>query len=334
MWELCRTLTCPNSTLAIFAGGPANEVSQPRIHWTQALNGREWATVVLLAVVLTFIMARNDMRPNLLNVCRVALGKVILVPAAIMLTYLAAVVFAASRIDLWNTRLIGATLAWVVASALVGFFKVLEVPNDKHYFRSALKKAVAITILVDAYVNLFVFPFWAELIILPTIALVVMLQAVTATNDEVANIRGCLNGVAGFLGISLFVYATIRLIEYLLTAHLAHLAQLGRSLILPMWLNLALIPFTYLLALRLGYETAFMRLGFAPGATQMTLRRAKLALLLEIGPRAHALGEFGPPWPYRFSNASTLTAARQIARSLRVERATAAETGANKTTEA
>ena len=87
-----------------------------------------------------------------------------------------------------------------------------------------------------------------------------------------------------------------------------------------MWLNLALIPFSYLLAIYLVYQSAFVALKFPGGATKDSVRRAKLALLVAVGPRPY-VRKFGPPWPYRLNKASTLAEARQVAADLRAERA-------------
>jgi hypothetical protein len=324
--ELCPRLICPHDPAAVFQSSVSTPAVRDHLRWTELLSGREWATVVWVTLALAWMLTNKDLRPSVLNVIRVPLSKVILAPVVLMLCYIAAVVFAASRIGLWNLRMTGATLAWLVASALLGFFKVTALPSDPHYLRTALKRAVAITVLIDAYVNLFVLPFWAEMALLPSVTLLAMLLAVAETRDEFSSVKGCLNGIMGVFVVGLLAYATVHVIEALSAGRLT----LGRSLILPMWLNLALLPFTYLLALWLVYQTAFVVVGFPGNSTTASIRRAKLALLLGVGPRPYILGEFGPPWPYRLNRASTLAEARQVAADLRAERnAAAAASDAN-----
>src|ERR1700684_161043 len=177
MGELCHKLTCPGPFL-LFQHGGTGPTPQDHFHWTEALNAREWATVIWAVIAIVWMMTRKELRGSLLNVIRVVLSKTLVVPASVMLAYIVAVVFAASRIGLWESRLIGATLAWIVASALLGFFKVVEISKRRHYFRSALRRAVEIAALVDAYVNLFVLPFWAEMILVPFLTFLAMLIAV------------------------------------------------------------------------------------------------------------------------------------------------------------
>jgi len=319
--ELCRSLICPNSAFAVFQRGSGADLARSPLHWTEALSGREWATLVWVGIALAFILGRSDLRSSAFNVVRSALQRKLLTTAAIMLAYIAIVVYAAWHIELWNVRLLGATLAWIAASALAGFFRVLKIPKESNYFCRAVRKSVAVTVLVDAYVSFAPLPFIAELFFLPFVTFLLMLTAVAEAKNEFASIRGFLNGTVGLIGIGLLVYATVHIIKQVFASSLS---QLGKSLILPMWLNLTLIPFSYLIAVWMAYEITFLFLGFAPNATRESLRRAKLALLLDVGLRVHSLGDFGPPWPYRFSNATTLDEARHVARVMRMERASLA----------
>ena len=328
MEGFCHTLTCPGP-LSLYQRGPEYVATPEHFHWTEALNSREWATVIWAVIALLWMLTRTEIRASLLDVVRVVLGRTIVVPASVMLAYIAAVVFVASRIGLWEVRLVGATLAWMVPSALLGFFKVLRISEDRHYFRASLRRSVEIAALVDAYVNLFVLPFWAELILIPFVTLLAALVAVAEVSPELAGkeydaTRSCLKLLTGVLGVVLLFYATI---------HVAHdlsgssgLSHLGKSLILPFWLNLALIPFMFLLAIRLVYETAFVMRGFSGNTTKASIRRAKLALMLSVGARPFVLGNFGAPWPYRLNQAETLTDARKVAMELRAERAKEAAT--------
>jgi hypothetical protein len=322
MGGFCRTLTCPGP-FSLFQGGAGQVASQEHFRWTEALNSREWATLIWLAIAVLWMLTRTDIRAGLLSVVRTAFGRIIVVPASVMLAYIAAVVFAASRIGLWEVRLVGATLTWIVASALLGFFKVIRIPDERHYFRAALRRSFEIAVLVDVYVNLFVLPFWAELILIPSVTLLGAMVAVAEVSPELAGkeydtTRSCLKSLMGVLGIALLLYATIHVASDL--SGPSGLSHLGKSLILPLWLNLALIPFMFLLAIRVVYETAFVTLGFPGNATKASVRRAKLALMLSVGARPYVLGSFAAPWPYRLNQAETLTDARRVARELRAER--------------
>jgi hypothetical protein len=120
--------------------------------------------------------------------------------------------------------------------------------------------------------------------------------------------------MAGAVGIGLLVFATVHWIGAI---SVPNLPRLGKSLILPMWLNLTLIPLSYAIALQLVLQGAFVDIAAAPNATRTSRWRAKLAVILGVGPRAYVLGDFGAPSPFELNAATTLADARRVARSLR-----------------
>jgi hypothetical protein len=326
--DLCLKLICPDSRFARLVGLPASGSLPAHTHfrWTDVLNGREWATVVWFGIFVAWAVSRNDMRGNIGTLVRVALSRQISLWSALMLLYLAGVVFLASKLGLWEARLLGATLAWVLVSALLGFFRVLRVPDNPHYFRTAVRSSLRVAVIVDVYVNLFVLSFVVELFLIPFLGLMGGLVAVSEVSPELEGkeydqTRSCLKGFVSFLGLAFVTYATIHAISEISGRN--GLSHLGKSLILPLWLNLALMPFTYLLAVYLVYETAFVKLGFPGNATSASKRRAKLALLLSAGLRPYVLGDFALSWAFKLNEASTLTEARRMVEALRAERARA-----------
>jgi hypothetical protein len=321
--EFCRTLLCPGSPLAAFGIGSAGVAEAHASSWTDLLSAREWATLIWAVLALIAVMFVLDIRRAPLNVARVVCSGTLVRPATVMLAYVAAIVLLGSHIGLWEPHLLGATLAWVVLSALMGFFRVLRATEDAHYLRTALRRAFAVAVVVDAYVNLFVLPFAGEMVLIPFATLLGMLIAVGQTapelrGDEYDTTRRLLQGMANALGWGLLVYTTVHVASELASG--SGLTELGRGLLLPLWLNLALIPFTYLLALRLVYETAFVRLTFPANATSKSVRRAKLALLLGSGLRPYVLRGFDLHEAYKLNSANSLSEALRIVTRIRDER--------------
>lgn len=124
MNEFCRTLLCPGSPLAAFGSGIAGAAETHTSSWAGLLSAREWATLIWAMIALIAVMFVPDIRRALFNVVRVVSSGTLVRPAAVMLAYVAVIVFVGSRVGLWEPHLLGATLAWVVLSALMGFFRV------------------------------------------------------------------------------------------------------------------------------------------------------------------------------------------------------------------
>lgn len=296
------------------------------VRWTEALTAREWATAIWGVAALIAMAVFRDLRQHMLTIMSVWRSPILVVPASLMLAYVAAVVFGASQIDLWNARMIGATLAWTITVAVVGFFRVNRVAELHRFTCKEARRAIKLAAVLDAYLNLFVLPFVAEIFLVPFLVFVgLMLGAVEylpqLQGNEHDPARSCLKSFVSVLGLAAVVYATARVVKDIAAGKLG---ELGRSLILPLWLNLALIPCVLLIGVWAAYHDSFIGLQIEADPSPAALRRAKRALLREVGLHVYALGRFGPPWPYRFSQASTAAEAREVARALIVERTAAA----------
>jgi uncharacterized membrane protein len=166
-------------------------------------------------------------------------------------------------------------------------------------------------VLVTAFVNFYVFPLWVEVILLPVAMPFAGVAALAESKSEFAGARLIANGFLGMLGFTLIVYVSAHAASHA-GAHLLH------RLALPIWLGLAVLPYTYLVGLYAAYEVAFLQIQVCdPGPYAQ--RRAKIALLLGVGARAHNLAGFGRLSAGRLVAAPSLRAARQLAAGLRAE---------------
>jgi hypothetical protein len=292
------------------------------VKWTEALTAREWAIAIWSLVAVIVMAFVGDLRQQMLAIINIWRSPILVVPVSLILAYVAAIVFGAAQIDLWNMHMIGATLAWTITVALVGFFRANRVSEDRGFTRKEARRAVELAVVLDAYLNLLVLPFVGEMFLVPFLAFVgLMLGAAEYVpqlqDKEYDQTRGCVKAFVSVLGLAAVVYATVRVIEEIAAGKLG---DIGRGLVLPLWLNLALIPCVLIIGVWAAYHDAFIRLQIGADPSPAALRRAKQALVREVRLRVYLLGRFGPPWPYRFSQASTTAEARKVARALIAER--------------
>lgn len=83
------------------------------------MNDRELAALIWLGVALAWGLTRPDLRRSLGEVVKAALHPKLLLPLVIMAAYISGLVYAASRLELWNPNLLSDTLAWAVGTGLV-----------------------------------------------------------------------------------------------------------------------------------------------------------------------------------------------------------------------
>src|SRR5207302_332924 len=94
----------------------------------------------------------------------------------------------AYRIRLWTTDLIKDTVIWV-GSGVALYFSVTQVRRQPHFFRGAALTGFKAAVFIEFYVNLYVFPFLIELILLPMITMLLMLSLVAGRDEKTRDVK-------------------------------------------------------------------------------------------------------------------------------------------------
>ena len=254
------------------------------------LNNRELATLFWLGVGAVWMLWRKDTRPLVGSLLRTAAHLALLTPAILIWVWTALVVFVAYRFRLWTADLINDTIIWSIGPAVGLFLSVNNVSKDPRFFRNTALSAIKYSILIEFYVNLRVFSFPVELLVLlPGITFLALIAAFAGTDDKYRPAKRVVDVVLALAGIAIFVYVTVNLVGSWRQEDPWHDL---RELALPVWLTLGLLPFLYALSLYLGYQGAFWRIDWHTKDRRGRLR-AKAALLIELHVRAHLVAKFG-----------------------------------------
>jgi hypothetical protein len=123
--------------------------------------------------------------------------------------YCGGVVVLAAWMGLWHTTALKETVYWFVTGGvvLVGRAVTHAKPSDPGFYKNLLRQAVLFTILIEFLVNLYVFPFLIELILMPIMLLFIGLQVVAAYDPAHAPARKVIDGVVATIGFILLGYA-------------------------------------------------------------------------------------------------------------------------------
>jgi hypothetical protein len=279
-----------------------------------ALNNREWATLIWLGIVAISLLSWKDMRPLLANVVRSAAKPVLVLPAVALWGWTALLVVAASRVHLWTGDLVKDTVIWSIGPALGLYWSVTKVSEDPQFFRRLALSTIGYTVLIEFYVNLRVFSLLGELVLLPTITFVALMAVVAARDKKYSNVKTVIDVMMSLAGLGLLVYVTIALVS---SWHAEDLGHDVRDLLLPAWLTVGAVPYVYGLSLFFGYQSAFGRIDWWMKGQDRAARRAKLALVVELNVRTHLVNRFGGRWLNELAEARTFSAARDVARGYR-----------------
>lgn len=217
------------------------------------LTPRELASLIWLgvAVVAVVVMAIRDrsLAINIGNVVRLAVKPPISFMILGFYAYMAAWVWVAASLGLWNKSLLLELVLWGVISGLAVLFSATDADNPG-YFRKAVRTTFGITVLLEVTFGMVSFPLWAELIIQPVLTILVLLEVVAKVGPDHHQAASCLGTLLALVGF-LFFGGTVYLIWR--DRDTIDWAEQGLTLAMLIWLPLVALPFVYVLAWGMNY---------------------------------------------------------------------------------
>lgn len=278
------------------------------------LNSREWAGLIWLGVLAAWNLPKPQFRCSLGVVIRSAMSpKLRIVWISFFLWVTLFVIFAQWH-DLWDPRLTKDTLLWSATAGLV----LLTGFTDAHkagFFRGAVWRIAGILALMEYLVSLSTFPLLVEVLLQPFILLFAAAPVLVKKAEEQQKWQSWSNRVFVILA-AIFVGNTgISLVSdwgsidwYLVSLRAGW----------PVGLSLWLLPLVYIWALVSSYEQAFLRLQWTRH-DQHGLWKAKIGLMLGLGPRLEWIHQATKGRTYHISRAQSLRAAVKSAREFKRE---------------
>lgn len=234
----------------------------------------------------------------------------ILVPFIVLTAYVAALVFVGWLVGVWNSLMVKGTVVWFVGSALALLFNIEKVWGESTFFRGKALSLLAPTVFVEYFVNLFVLSFFAELILQPVLAVLLMLSFVAGKDSQYRLARKFSDGLLALAGISAITCTVVQLIRFW-DHHDGPTLVLNFAL--PIWLSIGFLPFIYVMAAYAAYESSFIRIDFFLSESESSSRRrVKLALLTTLrGSFRHVVGFVGY-WVTEADSAGSFAATREV----------------------
>jgi hypothetical protein len=225
----------------------------------ELFNNREIATIIWLLIFFTWALSKNTVRSSFYNVLKALFEKKVFLSVFCMLLYVFLMVLSFKSIGFWDTSAIKDTVLWTLGVAFIMLVNSNKVSDDEHYFRRTISDNVKLILVLEFVINLYTFSLVAELVLVPIITFVVMLKAVAELKPEHKQVETILDYALGLFGIGLIILtfhnATV---DFQSFATLKNL----RDLLLPPAFTVAFLPFIYLVALFMKYESVFIRIDF------------------------------------------------------------------------
>lgn len=221
-------------------------------------SNREIALFIWIFIAIIAMLFSKEIRESIGGVFKAFFAKSILITFSLFGVYVAITVFCLFKLGFWKWSLLKDTIFWTFGFAIVLVFRANTIKRISD-FKLILKDAVKWTIIVEFLVAFYTFSLTTELIILPILVFIGMLQVYSDTDEKYSQVSKVLKNTLSIIGIGILGYVT-----YKTFYQGGELITIGnfKSLIVPIILTSLFIPFVYLLSLFMIYENLFVRLKF------------------------------------------------------------------------
>jgi hypothetical protein len=213
-----------------------------------------------------------------MDVVKLLLGKYFLAIYLTLGIYLFGIFSLVKAIGLWTSADIKDSIFWLFSVAFVLIFSLNKAKNSK-YFREILIDTIKVIAILEFVINFYNFSLVTELILLPVLIFIVMLQVFAELDSKNAQVAKLLTNFMAIFGFGLLIYSI-----YQMANGYSDFFKLGtlHSFVLPIILTILFLPYLYFLSLYSIYESYFIRLDF------MTVKKGKVKKVKNhIRRRAH-----------------------------------------------
>lgn len=197
-----------------------------------------------------------------------------------MLVYVTGMTVVLYQLNVWTPVLLKDTLLWFLFCSFAMMMRFVTSSANEDVFRSVLVDNAKISLVLEFVVNIYSFPIFVELILVPVMSIVVMTQAYTATNENYRPVQKLTEGILAITGLVLIYLSLdngIRNYQELATVDTV------RAVFLPAVFSIGFAPFIYIAVLVSTYEQVFLRLRFGDKKPPDVIRYARRSIFRKFG---------------------------------------------------
>jgi len=230
-----------------------------RLTINDLFSNREIASSIWLIIFLIFIFWNPKTRKPAFKVLQTAAVKKIVIPFIIIIVYATILVMLFSSLSFWKWIYMKEICIWVIFVGVPVCFGAVMINKNDHYFKNLIINNFKLIVIVELLLSSFTFSMAVELIMLPAITVIILLEVVASTDKKYIKVRRMMSfllTVAGFmillftLKIAIANYMVLNNIDFLIT------------FLIPAVLSLFFLPVAYSYAVISEYEQLFIRMKF------------------------------------------------------------------------
>jgi len=172
--------------------------------------------------------------------------------------YSSFIIYLLYRLHLWDSSLLKDSMYWFMGSGVLVLFSLTKANKEKDFFKNILWDNLKLVLVLEFVVNLHQFGLITELLLLPIILFLTMIQVVAGREEQSQKVKSIIDWVLVVLGFTMLGISLQRIF-----ADFSGFATIPNleSFLLPIILSISFIPFAYCVALFMNLELLFIRLG-------------------------------------------------------------------------
>ena len=249
-----------------------------------AFSTRELATAfwtgIILAAVGIAIVTNKKIRKDFIEVLKGVFDRKLRKLWEIYLSYIGIITLMFSRFPIWKNIYLKDIILWTLFSGLTICMNAVAGEADEKYISKVLKDNIRFTVVTEFLLSTFTFSLWVELIIIPIMTAITLLDVVAAQKSETVAVHKLLQSVIAFIGLCL-VFQTVKvgIREY----RELNVTNTLVSFFIPIVYLLLVIPLEYAFELYSKYEMLFIQMHFKEPSDKMVRRKRHLKVIKVCG---------------------------------------------------
>jgi hypothetical protein len=218
-------------------------------------SSREIALSIWIVVFFAEALFNRKVRESIAGLIKVSLTLKIITPVALLITYVIGVVWALREIKLWTPSLLKDTVLWFLFSGLALAFSFVSKPLGEGVLKKIIVDNIKVIVLLEFIIDSYPFSLATELVLIPFIAFIAMLDAVSKTDEKYAVVGKFATAVQVLFGLVVISFAVVHAVnDY---QSLESVDTIRQVLLVPI-LSVSLVPYIYLLLVFTNYESLFL----------------------------------------------------------------------------
>ena len=123
-----------------------------------------------------------------------------------MLVYIYTIIIISKKIGFWDIAALKDTIFWILGTAFTTFINLNKSLHDDNYFKNTILDNIKFILIIEFIVNLYTFNLTVEMILVPLVSLIVMLNVLAESKSEYKKFNKFLNFLLGVFGLCLLIF--------------------------------------------------------------------------------------------------------------------------------